>query len=67
MQILTVPCKLDPTPEDRAALAATVGAFGAACRTVIRDTPARLTNEARLRAQGYRAVREQQGLSANLA
>lgn len=67
MQILTVPCKLDPTPEDRSALAATVGAFGAACRTVVRDTPAGLTNEARLRAEVYRAVRTRHGLSANLA
>ena len=67
MQVLTVCCKLEPDLADRAALAATVGAFAAACRTVVRETPADLVNETRLRAQTYRAVRERHGLSSNLA
>jgi putative transposase len=67
VQVLTVCCKLEPDLADRAALAATVGAFAAACRTVVRETPADLVNETRLRAQTYRAVRERHGLSSNLA
>ncbi|GJD81763.1 RNA-guided endonuclease InsQ/TnpB family protein [Methylobacterium gregans] len=67
MQILTVCCKLVPDPADRAALAVTVRAFAASCRTVVRETTDDLVNETRLRAQTYRLVRERYGLSANLA
>lgn len=67
MQILTVCCKLDPDPAERAALVATVRAFAASCRTVVSETADDLINETRLRAQTYLLVRERHGLSANLA
>lgn len=67
MQVLTVRCKLAGSDEDRAAMAATVSAFAAACRFVARATPSSLVNEARLREAAYRTLREGYGLSANLA
>ena len=67
MQILTVRCKLAGSDEDRAAMAATIAAFAAACRFVARETPRSLVNETRLREATYRSVRERYGLSANLA
>jgi IS605 OrfB family transposase len=67
VQVLTVRCKLAGSDEDRAAMAATIAAFAAACRFVARETPSSLVNETRLREAAYRSVRERYGLSANLA
>ena len=56
MQVLTVRCKLAGSDEDRAAMAATVAAFAAACRFVAQETPSGLVNEARLWGATYCAV-----------
>jgi IS605 OrfB family transposase len=67
VQILTVCCKLATSDEDRAEIAATIGAFASACRYVAAETPDRLTNRTKLRIATYREVRSRFGLSSNLA
>ena len=65
MQILTVQCKLGGSDSDRAEMAATVIAFADACKYIARETST--TNKYELQKQCYRIVRENFGLSANLA
>lgn len=67
MQILTVRCKLEGSDADRAAMAATVEAFAQACRYIARETPDSATSKYSLQAQCYLPIRQQFGLSANLA
>lgn len=66
--VRTVVCKLAPTPEQRAEIEATLGAFARACDfavDVARDIGS--TNKVKVQQAGYRTIRETFGLSANLA
>jgi putative transposase len=65
--VRTVVCKLNPTPEQRAELDATLAAFADACNhlaDVARSIHS--TNKVKVQQAAYRATRERFGLSANL-
>lgn len=64
----TLVCKLDPTPEQAAEIDATLKAFAAACDFAA-ATARRIgsTNKVKVQRGAYRDIREQFGLSANLA
>jgi putative transposase len=66
--VRTVVCKLAPTPEQRAEIEATLGAFARACdfaADVAREIGS--TNKVKVHHAGYYQIRETFGLSANLA
>jgi hypothetical protein len=65
-QVLTVSCKLNPTPEQAAKIDATLAAFADACSWVNRQAPPGQTNALRMQAQHYYQARALFGLSANL-
>lgn len=68
MSKLTVKCKLAPTPVMTDALLETCEAFAAACNTVLQVAlKNHISNQVRLQNLAYRTIREQFGLSANLA
>src|SRR4051795_7919512 len=64
----TTVCKLDPTPEQRAEIDATLRAFAGACDFAA-DAARRIgsTNRVKVQRDAYRAIRQAFGLSANLA
>ena len=64
----TVVCKLDPTPEQRIAIDATLRAFADACNEIA-GVSCRIgsTNKVKVQHACYREIRERFGLSANLA
>jgi IS605 OrfB family transposase len=64
----TVVCKLAPTPEQRAEIDATLGAFAAACDFAA-EAARRIgsTNKVKVQREAYKQIRERFGLSANLA
>jgi putative transposase len=66
--VYTIACKLAPTPEQLAALDATLVAFADACN-YIADVARQehTTNKVNVQHACYRAVRDRFGLSANLA
>src|SRR5881398_285994 len=66
--VRTVVCKLAPTPEQRVEIDATLIAFARAC-DLAADTAREIgsTNKVKVQQAGYRAIREQFGLPANLA
>jgi len=65
--VRTVACKLDPTPEQRAEIDATLGAFADACNFIAEAARALHTSDkVQLQRAIYREVRERFGLSANL-
>lgn len=66
--VRTVVCKLAPTPEQRAEIEATLGAFARACDFAA-ETARTIgsTNKVKVQQAGYREMRETFGLSANLA
>jgi putative transposase len=66
--VRTVVCKLDPTPEQRAEIEATLAAFARACDFAA-DTARGIgsTNKVKVQQAGYREIRARFGLSANLA
>src|SRR4051794_5179634 len=66
--VRTIACKLAPTPEQRAEIDVTLQAFAAACEFAA-ETVRRIgsTNKVKVQHESYRAIREQFGLSANLA
>lgn len=66
--VRTVVCKLAPSPENVADIEATLKAFAAACDFAA-DVARRIgsTNKVRVQAAGYKEIRAEFGLSANLA
>lgn len=65
--ILTVSCKLQPTPEQVVKLEATLQGFAAACNWINQSVDPKLTNNVRIQVLVYEPVREQFKLSSNLA
>src|SRR5438128_8934264 len=66
--VRTLACKLVPTAEQRAALDATLAAFADACNHIARVArQLHSTNKVKVQHACYREVRQQFGLSANLA
>jgi len=65
-QMLTVSCKLNPTPEQASKIDATLKAFADACAWINVSTPETLTNKTNMQKLVYQDVRAHFGLSANL-
>jgi IS605 OrfB family transposase len=65
--ILTISCKLQVQNEQVAKLEATLINFAAACNWINQSVDPKLTNNVRIQALTYEQIREQFGLSANLA
>src|SRR3990167_5999237 len=66
-QILTLVCKLQPTPEEATHIDATMGAFADACAYIHATIAERITNVMRMQVMLYYDVRSRFGLSSNLA
>lgn len=66
-QVLTIVCKINPTPLQVAKIDATLKAFADACNYINDTVDPKLTNNVRIQTLVYKQVREQFGLSANLA
>lgn len=66
-QVLTLVCKLQPTPEQVALIETTLKAFAAACNHINKTVKLSITSAISLQNLAYQPVREQFGLSANLA
>ncbi|MGC9504131.1 RNA-guided endonuclease TnpB family protein, partial [Baaleninema sp.] len=66
-QVLTIVCKLNPTPEHRDKLEATLEAFAKACNFANQTVNPKITNKNRIQGEVYKAIREQFKLTANLA
>lgn len=68
MSILTVQCKLEPTPEQAQAFDETLEAFACGCNTAIEvGREAGTTSNIRIHGLCYRRIREECALPANLA
>ncbi len=65
--VLTIVCKLNPSPEQRAKIDATLKAFADACNYINEVVDPRITNNVRIQTLIYESVRKKFGLSANLA
>jgi hypothetical protein len=65
-QVITLVCKLQPTPEQASELDATLTAFADACTYIHATIPERITNVMRMQGILYHDVRARFGLSANL-
>ena len=66
-QVLTIVCKIEPTPEQVAKIEATLRAFADACNYINSTVNPKLTNNVRIQTLIYEPVREQFGLASNLA
>ncbi|PPT07373.1 Mobile element protein [Geitlerinema sp. FC II] len=66
-QVLTIVCKLNPTPEQSRKLEATLEAFAKACNFANQTVNPKITNKNRIQGEVYKAIREQFRLTANLA
>ncbi|MGB3405042.1 MAG: transposase [Microcoleaceae cyanobacterium] len=66
-QLLTIVCKIQPTPEQVQKLELTLGAFADACNYINTTVNPKIKNKNRIQAEVYKTVREQFNLSANLA
>ena len=66
-QVLTIVCKIQPTPEQAKRLDLTLGAFADACNYINSTVNPKIKNKNRIQAEVYKTVRECFGLSANLA
>jgi putative transposase len=66
-QILTIVCQLNPTAEQIVKLDQVLQSFAEACRYINRTICPSMTNKKRIQKEVYRAVRQQFGLTANLA
>jgi len=66
-QVLTIVCQLNPTAEQIVKLDQVLQGFAEACRYINRTICPSLTNKNRIQKEVYRAVRQQFGLTANLA
>jgi putative transposase len=66
-QVLTIVCKINPTSTQVVKIDATLKAFADACNYINDTVDPKLTNNVRIQTLVYKQVREQFGLSANLA
>jgi len=66
-QVLTIVCKINPTPEQVAKIEVTLQAFANACNYINGAVDPKLTHNVTIQNQVYNNVREQFGLSSNLA
>lgn len=66
-QVLTIVCKLQPTPEQGSKLEATLQAFADGCNYANQAVEAKITSKATIQSQVYHELRSRFGLSANLA
>lgn len=66
-QVLTIVCKINPTPEQIAKIEATLQAFADACNYINEVVEPKLTHNVTIQNQVYTQVREQFGLASNLA
>ncbi len=66
MQVLTVSCKLEVTPEQSGKLVGLAVRFAEACNWTNENTPPELRNQIAMQALVYHDVRLKFGLSANL-
>lgn len=66
-QFITLVCKLQPTPEQVALIEATLKAFADACNYTNQTVKPSITSSVSIQNLVYPALREQFGLSANLA
>jgi IS605 OrfB family transposase len=66
-QVLTIVCKIQPTPEQAKKLDSTFGAFANACNYINSTVNPKIKNKNRIQAEVYKTVRERFKLSANLA
>lgn len=65
--MLTIVCKINPTPEQAAKIEATLQAFASACNYINKVVEPKITHNVTIQNQVYNNVREQFGLSSNLA
>ncbi|MBW4573899.1 MAG: transposase [Aphanothece sp. CMT-3BRIN-NPC111] len=65
--VLTIVCKINPTPEQVVKIEATLQAFADACNYINEVVDPKLTHNVTIQNQVYREVRERFGLAANLA
>lgn len=66
-QVLTLVCKLKPTPEQVAQIEVTLQAFAAACNYANEIVKSQTTSKTTIQATVYQELRSNFGLSANLA
>jgi putative transposase len=66
-QVLTIVCKINPTPEQVAKIEATLQAFAAACNYINEVVQPKITHNVTIQNEVYGEVRERFGLSSNLA
>jgi transposase len=66
-QILTIICQLNPTTEQSAKLDQVLQEFASACTYINSTLSPNITNKNRIQQAVYRTVRQQFGLTANLA
>ncbi len=66
-QVITLVCKLQPTPEQAHHLDETLTRFAEACSSIHTSLPANIRNKDRMQAMIYYDVRSRFQLSANLA
>lgn len=66
-QVLTIVCKIQPTPEPARKLDLTLGAFADACNYINSTINPKIKNKNRIQAEVYQTVRERFKLPANLA
>ena len=66
-QVTTVACKLQVTKNISSEIDELLVVFAAACEWVNANTPKDLTNKTKMQKLVYNQVREQFGLSSNLA
>jgi IS605 OrfB family transposase len=66
-QVLTIVCKLNPTPKQVAKIEATLQAFADACNYINEVVEPRITHNVSIQNQVYSEVRERFGLASNLA
>ncbi|MCW6038532.1 transposase, partial [Spirulina subsalsa FACHB-351] len=66
-QVLTIVCKLNPTPEQAQKLDKTLVAFGSACNYANEVVNPKIKNKNRIQAEVYKTIREEFNLTANLA
>jgi putative transposase len=66
-QVLTIVCKINPTPEQVAKIEATLQAFADACNYINEVVEPKITHNVTIQNQVYGEVRERFGLASNLA
>ncbi|NES23864.1 MAG: IS200/IS605 family element transposase accessory protein TnpB [Symploca sp. SIO3E6] len=66
-QVLTIVCKINPTPEQIAKIEATLQAFADACSYINEVVEPKITHNVTIQNQVYGEVRERFGLASNLA